>query len=83
MLIDDERAQQIADGVVQIEGALFKADLTCSIFKEGDIVIDRRDGAYAVIDMIRGNECALQAGWAVEIGVPLNQLIKLNPYGVG
>lgn len=47
-------------------------------FKEGDMVIDRKDGAYGVCEMVRNGKCAVNDNGAAELGVPLDRLIKLK-----
>jgi hypothetical protein len=64
-------------GAVKINNQLYKIDLACQSFQVGDVVLDRQDGTYATVDMVKGDKFALRDGCAIEIGVTCDRLVKL------
>lgn len=63
--------------ILIIEGKRYAKD--DSPIGVGDMVIDKRDEAYARVETIRPDDTAdLRDRCVVELGVPVNQLIKLK-----
>lgn len=52
-----------------------------SDIKAGDLVIDTKDGAYGVCDMIHedGKHIAMKDNFVVELGIPIERVKKLIP----
>lgn len=63
---------------VRVHGLLYKQVETTDI-KEGDLVLDLRDGTYGYCDMVKGDSIAIRDGWVSEVGVPISSVRKLIP----
>lgn len=79
MVITDEFLADLMKplSVVQIHGKPYRVTEDKN-FAVGDVVLDRTDGMYATIDGITGNKANLRDEEAVQLGVPLAQLVKLE-----
>jgi hypothetical protein len=66
--------------LVNINGNTYIADFDYKDFKEGDLVLDRSDGAYSTIDSIFKDKAVLRDGYVVEGNVDFKRLIKLQRY---
>jgi len=49
--------------------------------REGDRVVDMRDGTHGICDMIHsdGNHIAIKDGSVIEVGVPISRIKLLDP----
>lgn len=45
----------------------------------GDLILDREDGCYGTVDAFHDEAyAAIRDEWAVQVGVPLTRLVKLQ-----
>lgn len=69
----------LKNAIIRINGLLYVADYNDTNFEKGNMVIDKKDGAYGVIDMIMPNDhFAVRDNTVVEIGISKDRLIKLK-----
>ena len=80
-VITDEFLTKLKNSKIRIYGRIYVVSEETN-FVIGDIVLDRGDGAHGIIDDIQGELCAVRDGCAIELGVPLNRLIKLKNEGI-
>jgi hypothetical protein len=74
--ITDELLAKIRKGVVRIHGELYS--VSDAPIQEGDVVLDRHDGCYGVVEALKEGRCAVRDGWVSEGNVPAARLIRLE-----
>lgn len=78
--LTDEALREIVATTVSVEGRFYKADPNLKTFAVGDLVLDRKDGSYATVDLIKNERAVLRDGSVVEVNVSLDRLVKLVPF---
>jgi len=74
--ITDELLAKIRNGAVRIHGELYS--VSNAPVQEGDVVLDRKDGCYGVVEALKDGRCAVRDGCVSEGYVSVARLIRLE-----
>lgn len=78
-VISDSALERVKAAPIAVRGKSYRTDPNDRSIVVGDLVLDRGDGLYGWVASIREGFVAVAADGAVELGVPLDRLLKLTP----
>lgn len=77
----NKQIYKIRKNIIRINYELYFLDFNDTNFQLQELVMDARDLCYGIIDCFQGqSHVALQDGCVVNVGVPLNEIVKLKKH---
>lgn len=77
--MNEAELDHLKKALIRIYDQHYTVDLNYTDFKKGDVVFDKKDRTHGVVVNVKDGFAAVGEAMAVELGIDLSRLIKLNP----